>query len=177
MGCWKLTLPYKENTILEQSITNALSFCSRVILVVGHREEELIRQYKDHKYVTIVRNVDYHSGMFSSLQLGIEEVASEFFYISHGDMPCITTWIYKTLWKHRVTGTLFPGDKQSTGHPVLIHTASFNALKDKGGYQSMKAIIQQGKVAYLGLNDLAIHLDVDTPEAYQNLLESTQSKY
>ncbi len=82
MGCWKLTLPYKDNTILEQSITNALSFCTRVILVVGHREDELIERFQDNTKVTIVRNQHYRSGMYSSLQLGINEVDTEFFYIS-----------------------------------------------------------------------------------------------
>ncbi|MCF4174372.1 NTP transferase domain-containing protein [Vibrio sp. McD22-P3] len=177
MGCWKLTLPYKDNTILEQSITNALSFCTRVILVVGYREDELIEQFQDNTKVTIVRNQHYRSGMYSSLQLGINEVDTEFFYISHGDMPCIEKEIYKTLWEHKVTGTLFPGEPHATGHPVLIHTASFKAQRDQGNFDSMKSILKLGEMAYLRLCDPTIHLDVDTPEAYQKLLKLTQSKY
>ena len=173
MGCWKLTLPYKGSTILEQSITNALSFCTRVILVVGHRENELIEQYQYNKNITIVRNQNYRSGMFSSLMLGIDEVSTEFFYISHADMPCIDMEVYKYLWKERVNGTLFPGEPHATGHPVLIHTTSFKAQRGHGCFYSMKSIIKQGEVAYLGLSDSAIHLDVDTPEAYQRLVNLT----
>ncbi|MCW8333573.1 NTP transferase domain-containing protein [Vibrio paucivorans] len=175
MRCWKLTLPYKDNTILEQSITNALSFCTRVILVVGHRENELIEQFQHNKSITIVRNQHYRTGMFSSLQLGIDEVETEFFYISHGDMPCIEKETYKTLWEHRVIGTLFPGKLHATGHPVLIHTTSFKVQRDQGNFDSMKSILKQGEVAYLGLSDPTIHLDVDTPEAYQRLLKLTLS--
>lgn len=175
MGCWKLTLPYKDNTILEQSITNALSFCTRVILVVGYREDELIEQWQDCQQVTIVRNQHYRSGMFSSLQLGIEEVNTEFFYISLADMPCIEKKIYRALWEHKVIGTLFPGNPQATGHPVLIHTKSYKVQRTLGNFDSMKSILKQGEVAYLGLSDLAIYLDVDCPEAYQRLLKLIQS--
>ncbi len=46
MGDWKLMLPYQQYTILDASIENALSFCRRVILVVGYRGAELIEKYR-----------------------------------------------------------------------------------------------------------------------------------
>ncbi|MDU9448031.1 molybdenum cofactor cytidylyltransferase, partial [Escherichia coli] len=33
MGQWKIILPWQHFTILDTSITNALQFCSRIILV------------------------------------------------------------------------------------------------------------------------------------------------
>ncbi|MBY6196321.1 molybdenum cofactor cytidylyltransferase [Vibrio hangzhouensis] len=172
MGCWKLMLPYNSSTILEQSIRNALSFCSRVILVVGHREEELIRQYSHWDNVTVIRNKNYKNGMFSSIQTGIHEVNTEYFFICHGDMPCVSGLIYQSLYHHRFNGTVFPGNKLRTGHPVLIHKATFDHLYRMNEAKSMKSILQQGQVRYLSLTDPSIYLDVDTPEAYEALVNT-----
>ena len=45
MGTWKMMLPYCQGTMLDASLKNALAFCQRVILVVGHRGEELEARY------------------------------------------------------------------------------------------------------------------------------------
>ncbi len=173
MGCWKLMLPYKEGTVLEASIKNALSFCSRVILVAGHRADELISQYQHHSNITMVSNPNYPSGMFSSVKAGIESVKSEYFFICHGDMPCVTTEIYQALWQERLHGVVFPGTPQQSGHPVIIHSSAVRQKVMLDQYDSMKPLLLQLKTKYLNISDSGIHLDVDTPEAYQQLLHST----
>lgn len=35
MGSWKVMLPYSHHTILDESIENALRFCSRVKKLMG----------------------------------------------------------------------------------------------------------------------------------------------
>ena len=45
-------LPYRQSTILDESLKNALVLCDRVILVVGHRADELISRYAKEVILT-----------------------------------------------------------------------------------------------------------------------------
>lgn len=109
MGHWKMMLPYRNHTILDESIENALTFCTRVILVVGYRSEELIDKFKDKKGVEVIVNAHYTNGMFGSIQQGAKEVETEHFFVCHGDMPCINTSIYRDVWALRGEHIVFPG--------------------------------------------------------------------
>ena len=179
MGDWKLLLPYSpdgnsadannDSTILETSVNNALAVCSRVILVAGYRSDELIEKMSGYSNVKIVVNPDYQLGMFSSIQRSIEQVRSEHFFISHGDMPCISAEVYQQLWQARTVGTVFPGDEKQSGHPVLINASLKQAVMDAPENGSMKAILRAFPMAYLKLKDDNIHFDIDTPAAYKKL--------
>ncbi|WP_413701811.1 molybdenum cofactor cytidylyltransferase [Psychromonas sp. KJ10-10] len=171
MGEWKLMLPYNNTTILENSVKNALSVCSRVILVVGYRADELIEKMRTYENVKIVINENYQQGMFSSIQRGVEHVSGEHFFISHADMPCINPEIYHNLWQARSQGTVFPGDKKYSGHPVLIHSGLRKTILNAPYNGKMKAILNEFSVSYLQLTDPNIYFDIDTPDAYQALLK------
>lgn len=174
MGVWKLMLPYSieenhESTILEMSVRNALRFCSRVILIAGYRSDELIQKMRIYPNVIIVVNQNYQQGMFSSIKLGIEQVRSEYFFIAHGDMPCINEGIYQQLWQKRAAGSVFPGGEDYSGHPVLLNSALIQTVLKETECASMKSILKRFPRTYLNLSDDNIHFDIDTPEAYQRL--------
>ncbi len=172
MGQWKLMLPYKGQTILDQSIENALTFCSRVIVVAGYRGEELQQRYQDNRDVLVVMNPHYQQGMFGSIQLGVQQVKGDYFFICHGDMPCIDRGTYQDLWNNRGDYTLFPGTKHKAGHPVLLSAQLIADIVSQPPDGKMKAVINQKDVCYLSLQCTQIYQDVDTPEAYQYLLDS-----
>ncbi|MDA6076735.1 NTP transferase domain-containing protein [Edwardsiella anguillarum] len=87
MGQWKMMLPYRGGTLLDASINNALGFCQQIILVVGFRADELLQRYGDHPRIRTVVNLDYRSGLFSSVRCGAAAVQSDYCFISHGDIP------------------------------------------------------------------------------------------
>lgn len=170
MGDWKLMLPYKEATILDHSIENALMFCARVILVVGHRAQELCERYAAHSRVDIIVNNDYKMGMFSSIQQGVKRVTSDYFFITHGDMPTVTSAVFDQLWQNRGAYALFPGDEHHSGHPVLLPQQYISYILAADNDSKMKTVLANLDNHYLQLDELCIGLDVDTPEAYQALL-------
>lgn len=53
MGKWKMMLPWRDGTILDASIKNALQFCSRIIVVTGFRGEALQARYCNWKNVEV----------------------------------------------------------------------------------------------------------------------------
>lgn len=170
MGEWKLCLPYKDSSIVEQSIKNALAICARVILVVGHRGDELREQLQGYSELEIVNNPDYQQGMYSSLRQGVKRVNSDYFFICHADMPCISPTIFERLWEQRGEATVFPGTPQQTGHPVLLSSRLKPFIEQQQQHRSMKALLQRYPMRFLNLDDPTIHLDIDTPQAYQQLI-------
>ena len=171
MGAWKLMLPYNDQTILEASVKNALVICSRVILVAGYRSDELIEKMSAYTNVKIVVNKGYQHGMLSSIKLGIKHVRSDYFFIAHADMPCIGSELYHQLWQARADGSIFPGDKQQSGHPVLINSAFKQGIANDVDSRTMKAILKKYPMTFLQLPNNEIHFDIDTPEAYEKLCE------
>ncbi|QFU22736.1 NTP transferase domain-containing protein [Shewanella eurypsychrophilus] len=174
MGEWKMMLAYQNQTILDKSIENALKFCSRVILVAGYRSDELIERYKQHSGVTVTVNEGYRLGMLSSIKVGIAQVQSEHFFIAHGDMPCLTAELYRYCWQQRGLYSLFPGCEKQTGHPVLIPKIMIPSILHSEQTGNLRRILTKANVRYLNLTDEALFFDVDTPEAYQQLLANAQ---
>ncbi|MPY22400.1 molybdenum cofactor cytidylyltransferase [Shewanella psychropiezotolerans] len=172
MGDWKMMLAYRHHTILDQSIENALSFCSRVILVAGHRGQELLERYRDRPNVLVVINEQFTQGMFTSIQVGVAQVNSEYFFIAHGDMPNIGADVFRAMWQLRGESSLFPGDTEHSGHPVLLPSSLALAIIAAPAGSKMKSILNRKTVTYMGLTTPVIHQDVDTPEAYQALINA-----
>lgn len=170
MGQWKMMLAYRHHTILDQSIENALKFCQRVILITGYRSDELRHRYSNHPQIKLVENKHYQQGLFSSMQLGVSYVESDYFFICHGDMPCIDKGIYQAMWQHRSELCVFPGNQDCWGHPALIPSSLITQIMSKSPIDSMRPILQTHGITFLHKADPAIHFDVDTQEAYKQLL-------
>lgn len=170
MGLWKMMLTYRQHTILDESIENALGFCSRVILVTGYRGDELEKRYANDKRITLVHNKDFRLGIFSSMQLGSRFVKSEHYFICHGDMPCVTKDIYQTMWQYRGEQVVFPGSERKWGHPALIPQDVISKISVESPTANMKPILKAHGIHFLNMTTNGIHFDVDTPEEYNKLL-------
>ncbi|RWS46475.1 molybdenum cofactor cytidylyltransferase, partial [Arcobacter venerupis] len=108
MGTWKMMLPYCQGTMLDASLKNALAFCQRVILVVGHRGEALQERYLERPDIVVVHNPDYRQGLGSSIRSALAASDADYLFISHGDLPCIPREVYQQLWLARGCEALFP---------------------------------------------------------------------
>lgn len=108
MGEWKMMLPRQGGTILDASIKNALQFCSRIILVTGYRGNELHQRYANMRNIIIIHNSDYADGLYSSVKAAAAAVESEYCFITHGDMPCLTVEIFNKMWSLRNSCALIP---------------------------------------------------------------------
>ena len=168
MHQWKMLLPYQNKTILETCIDNALSFCSKVILVIGYRADELKAYFSERPNVEVVENSHYKDGLMSSIKCGMQYVRSPFFFICHGDMPCISTDIYECLWLNRDNKkVIFPGTHKLTGHPVLMPKKIIKVVNNNLRIISMKKISFQFGATFLQLMNNEIHQDIDNKEDYK----------
>ncbi len=67
----KLLLPFKSSTFIENLVAQLLkSTVDEVIVVLGH-EKDNIKQVLTQKELVFTVNINYNSGMTSSIQAGI----------------------------------------------------------------------------------------------------------
>ncbi|KEQ13419.1 hypothetical protein GZ77_13630 [Endozoicomonas montiporae] len=164
-------LPFgaSNQTILDCSIANALNCVSNVILVTGHRGEELFERYKNNKRIQIIHNPDYKKGLFSSLQTGIQQATSDYLFISHGDMPFISEEVFSLLYNNRADDILFPSYQGKAGHPVLLNHRYYDYILNAPVDSHMKSLLTALPHRFISVNTNRVHLDIDTPQQYQYL--------
>ncbi len=170
MGEWKMMLPYRGGTLLDASLKNALSACQRVILVVGHRGDELMSRYAYHPNIEVIENPDYRAGLAGSVQLGVAACQSEHLFITHGDLPCLSRPVFEALWHQRGEQTLLPCHNEKAGHPVLMPRSLARALARAELTGPVRRWLLSHPHRHVALEWQAILLDVDTPQAYRELL-------
>ena len=165
MGQWKPLLPFGGSTILQTVVVTALRACARVIVVTGFRGEELAARFGAELRVHVVHNEGWERGMFSSIQLGVGQVRTPWFFVTLGDLPWITPGVYHALLTGDDTSdVVFPVHDGRRGHPVLFHERvkpAVAAADPASG--SMRAIARGFREAEIPWPDDSVVRDVDTP--------------
>ncbi|WP_246761253.1 NTP transferase domain-containing protein [Erwinia sp. BNK-24-b] len=171
MGHWKMLLPWKDLTVLDSALQNALAFCDTVILVTGHRAAELRQRYADRPSVRLCHNADYMAGMFSSVRCGAAALLpGERFFIVPGDMPAIDPNVYRLLWHYRTCYCLLPSYAGGNGHPALLPAIMREHILAAPETETLRTLMQICGRESLPVTSSTIHWDVDTPAQYQRLL-------
>ncbi|GLS91916.1 molybdenum cofactor cytidylyltransferase [Psychromonas marina] len=172
MGDWKLMLDYKGKTLLDHSIDNALQFCERIILVVGHKGELLEKRYRNNSAIFVVLNQHYHDGMLSSIQEGVKHISTPYFFITHGDLPCLSYPIFKDIWMQRQHKVVIPTYQQQRGHPVLFCASVIQLISCASKEETMKELITKQAHLFFATNYPQISQDIDTKEQYKVLINN-----
>ena len=175
MGNWKMMLPWGEGTVLDSAMTDALSFCDRIILVTGFRGAELHQRYHSNPDIILVHNDRYQEGMFSSVQAGVKHIKGEHFFLALGDMPVPGSAVYPALWQQRSAECLIPVFEHGKGHPVLLPSTIVNKILNARPDDNLKTIINRYGSRTLSLQENGILWDVDTPQQYLQLLSRYKS--
>lgn len=96
----KLILPFKDKTVIETTIDNALSCdIDECIVVLGHYASEIMDvifdNYKDR--VKFIINDPVDVGLSTSLYNGLSNISSEFALCITADQPSVSTETFKRL--------------------------------------------------------------------------------
>jgi len=171
------------------AVGNALAACRRVILVLGN-EADAVRRAAESSApgspgpgrLVPVENHHFRDGMFGSIQSGMREVESEWFFVVPGDMPGITPELYEAVARES-PGPDFDGDEvaravvpyhgSTRGHPVLIHGSLISELlAEPRSAGPMRELIARYPVRRAQIDDPAITLDVDTDADYRRVTDA-----
>lgn len=153
---------------------------AQVVVVVG-AHAEAVAQTLAGLAVEVVVNDAWAGGMSSSMQAGLRTLRQEIraVVVMLADQPALTPDLIRTLvTRYQETEALIvaPFHKGRRGNPVLFDRALFPELLavegDRGGRQVI--LRHQNRVERVEVDDLAVMMDIDTPQDYGSLLGGGQ---
>ena len=123
--------------------------------------------------VTLVHNPDFASGLASSVRVGLAALpeAAAGVVVSLGDMPNVTPQVIDRLAQvfaeQGEAKAVVPTLLGQRGNPVLLARALFAEVAQLTGDQGARRLLDAAgeQIVEVPLDDPAIALDIDTPEA------------
>jgi len=172
MGTPKALLPFRGETFLDGLIGKLEVCCAPVIVVLGHRAEEIrggVR--RDARFVV---NADYMLGMLTSLQCGLRSVPSG---CSHAlftlvDHPNASEQTIAAVLNASDAPVVIPRFGGKKGHPVRLSRAVMDELLTLPASAKPTDVLYRHVDAtrFLDLEDRGIVDDIDDAQAYEELL-------
>ena len=173
----KLTIPV-DGTPMVARVVDALqqSRVQRVIVVTGH-EPERIKEALADRVVELVHNPDYAEGIGSSVRAGVAALGDEVdgALVALADMPWVNTEVINRLidvfTSDSEPSIFIPRFGGQRGNPVLWGAQHFPELLALAGDVGGKALFQRhaSAICYVDVESANVNLDVDTPDALQEL--------
>ncbi len=179
MGKAKQLLPWGEHTLIEHQVRILTRTVSPVLVVLGHLAERMLPLLEKYPVRTCV-NKHWEKGMGSSISYGISELEKSFpeaggALITQLDQPLVTVSHFKQmLGKFEAGLNQIIVSRSASGWegvPVLFDSSYFEELMGLMGEEGARKIFRShsGYVKILESSDVLE--DLDTPEAYVQLLE------
>src|SRR6266581_6103306 len=196
-GRHKLLLPLDGRPVLAHVIDATLASHARpIILVLGHQADQVraqIASYTTHPEITIIENAGYLQGMSASMHIAVQMLLSYGYkkteiafqidsaLIMLGDQPMITSLVIDMLiTAYRITGKrivapLYSGKR---GSPVLFDVSLFPELMEVTGDEGGRTVLEHHRqdLELVEISDIIANYDVDTWEAYQQVVEAWELK-
>ena len=199
-GYHKLLLPLDGRPVLTHVIDAALaSKASPIVLVLGHNVEYVRAQiagYLTNSDIILVENPDYLQGQSTSMHVGlatVQETITNGYTKSEagnsidsvvfllGDQPLITTHIIDALITMRQTNEkqiIAPLYNGRRGNPILFASELFPELMEVRGDEGGRSVVENHRqeLATIEVGNAAANYDMDTWEAYQEVLKMWQKQ-
>lgn len=201
-GRHKLLLPLAGRPVLTHGIEATLASQARpIVIVLGHQAQQvrsIIDPFTKQSPITIVENPDYLQGMSTSMRVGLQTLLTSktdqppisqespphsqpfgSVLIVLGDQPLVTPQILDTLiatWRTTGKHIVAPLYEGKRGHPMLFDAYLFSELLEVTGDEGGRSIIERyrAELTTVEVGSAVANADVDTWEAYQQLLEMQQ---
>lgn len=196
-GRHKLLLPLGGRPVLAHVLAATLaSQAAPIIIVIGHHSDRVraaLAEYATHPAITIVENPAYQQGMSTSIHAGLQALLSKEngpqssspavngALIMLGDQPLMTTHIIDTLIATRQASgkrIIAPLYNSRRGNPVLFDASLFPELMEVSGDEGGRSVVERHRqeIAVVELGDAMASYDVDTWDAYQQVVAEWQRK-
>lgn len=170
----KLLLKFNDKTMVSHVIDQIAASAANDIIVVTGCEFKNVRSSIGQK-VDFTHNPDYDLGLSTSLKAGIDALhgATDGVMICLGDMPYISTKNYDALLDAFEVGKIIaPTSHGKVGNPLIFSKEYFDDFAALQGDRGARKLLEKykDKVVRVDVNTDAVLDDIDTPEAYQDIL-------
>ena len=184
----KLLLPVQDQSVIQQTLTSALeSSLKTVLLVVGYDSARLCESLgaaHSHSKLKILQNHSWQRGKASSIRCALSALPAStkgaLFLLA--DMPLMTPHlINQVIEGFMKTGMItFPTVNGEKGHPIIWPQERWEELTSLEGDSSAMDLVKQywetAEKIELSTDQLNTQWDVDTPEAYQKVIDLLENQ-
>ncbi|MBU0474116.1 MAG: NTP transferase domain-containing protein [Bacteroidetes bacterium] len=178
MGAFKPLLLYYGKSFLVNIIDKLNPICDKIVVVTGYKasliETELKSLPENDKIQTVFNN-NFKDGMFSSLQVGLNNSLDSDWILYHFiDQPNLQTKFYEDLFSQIEDSFdwIQPQFDQKSGHPILLNKRMISIISSLSKTSNLKEISSQTDIRkkYWNCNHPEILNDVDTVDNYIKLI-------
>jgi molybdenum cofactor cytidylyltransferase len=152
-----------------------------VVVVAGAHYPEIDRHLGGR--CTVVLNLDYRHGQFSSLQTGLRELRTPLepptgVVVWPVDQPLVQPETLATLlsgFGRFGAPVTVPVHQRRRGHPVVYSMEAVEEILSMDATRTGKDVAEfyTARICYVDVNDPGILIDIDTPEEYRKYAGST----
>lgn len=182
MGDNKLLLELDGRALVRHVAMAALASRAQPVVIVTGNDADRVREALSDLDVRFVHNPEFATGMASSLKAGIAAVGDAAgALVCLGDMPRVTAAHLDALiasfeTAHDDGAIVVPTCERKRGNPVLWGHRHFADIATLVGDVGARALIERAgeSVVWLAIDDPAILVDVDTPDALSSLRSETR---
>ncbi len=184
MGQLKALLPWRGQTLLEHQTAALLDGgAERVVVVLGHRADELRPLLEGKAGIVWTLNPHYRQGKTTSIKAGLyalDPAAVADILLLNVDQPRSAADVARILSVHRARGcaVTVPTYQGKGGHPIVLSAALLPELRQiSEETQGIKAIVRRRpeSVNRTPLDNPEILLDLNTPEQYRAAVETNEA--
>ena len=181
MGQPKALLPWQGTSLLTHQVTAMRSAgVDRVVVVLGHRADELKGELEGINGVTWALNPDYLQGKTTSVKVGVSAAGVEqadTLMILNVDQPRSAATIRTLLELHQENDGLItiPEYHGKGGHPIILDASLLDELREIDEESlGLKAVVRRHAEATrrVAVATPEVLWDLNTPEEYQAALEA-----
>ncbi|HTG14604.1 MAG TPA: nucleotidyltransferase family protein [Blastocatellia bacterium] len=177
MGSFKQLLTLEGKTFVECCVDNLLaSRACEVVVVTGHREVE-VRAAIGARPVSFAHNLDYHSGMSSSIKRGVTAIRddSRAILIALVDQPQIGADVFNLVIETYLAEQplmVLPVYEGRTGHPIVLDLKLRDEILEMDTEQGLRQVVSshRNQTRLVEVPSGTVLLDFDTPEDYRRLI-------
>ena len=181
MGRPKALLPWQGTTLLAHQIFVLLQGgADRVVVVVGHKADDLKPTMEDWAGVSWAFNPDYAQGKATSIKTGLDALGPnnlDAILILNVDQPRSADTIRYVLQQHRECGKqiTIPTYRGKGGHPIVMDPVLLSDLRSiTEETLGIKAVVRDHADSTFRVEAGTVEVlwDLNTPEEYQKALTS-----
>ncbi|MAZ63013.1 MAG: 4-diphosphocytidyl-2C-methyl-D-erythritol kinase [Dehalococcoidia bacterium] len=181
MGQLKALLPWQGVSLIKHQVASLRAGgVDQVVVVLGHRSDELKSELGDTAGVSWQLNPDYLQGKTTSIKAGLNALGTDqpqALLLLNVDQPRSAGVIWFLLENHLSQGSLItiPTHNGKGGHPIILSPTLLDDLRriDEESF-GIKAVVQRhlDGTRRVEMDSPEVLWDLNTPEEYQRVLEA-----
>lgn len=183
MGSIKQLLPYKNSTLLQYAISQALNSKTNNVYCVLGANSKIIKEKIQVEHVTLIQNPNWETGLSSSIVSAVNHVKNlealpDGVLIMLADQPNIdSNYINELLNLHQKNHKEIVASAYGSinGVPAIFPSKYFKKLLRLKGDKGAKAFLNNNQEYIIRFTSKSTETlnDIDSPEDYQKLIEKT----